>query len=344
VPLASPELLARICSRLLSSAGTPEPIVSRVTEILIGSNLAGHDSHGVLRIPTYLRQIEQGILRPAERPAVLRELAATVLADGRDAWGHYTADWAMDLAIRKAAVAGTCTIVLRRCHHIGRLGEYAEKAARAGFVGTVTVGYGGKGVGCAAPLGGTESALGTNPYAFGVPTGDDHPFVVDFATTIVAEGKVQVMRSKGQRLPEGWVVDRDGRPSTDPADFYDGGNLLFAGGHKGYALSLFAVLTAGLGGFFQAESWKMQGVTIQAINPEAFLERSEYEGRVRAFLTALKGTRKAEGAADILYPGEPEQRALAERSVRGIEVPETIWSQLREGAEKLGLAWEEVAV
>lgn len=340
MPTLSASSLEQVTCRLLEAAGTPPTIAGRVAQILVGSNLAGHDSHGVLRIPAYLDMIRRGTLVPSATPQPLRETAATALVDARRGWGHYAAEWTMRLALRKARESGSCTVVLRECNHIGRLGEYAEQAARAGFLGVVIVGTGGRGRGGAAPLGGAERALGTNPYAFGVPTAQEPPFVIDFATTVVAEGKLQVARSKRMDLPEGLVLDTEGRPSTRTAAFYDGGSMLFMGGHKGYALSLFAALAGGLNGVFRPENWDLDGVMIQALDPRAFLSEAEYRGHVQAFLEGIKSVRRAHGSDEILYPGEPEARTRAARLAHGIEVPATIWDQLTAGATGLGLTLE----
>jgi LDH2 family malate/lactate/ureidoglycolate dehydrogenase len=305
--------------------------------MLVGSNLAGHDSHGILRIPMYLTQVRKGSLFPTLEPELLTERAATALLDCRRGWGHYSAAVAMELAVRKAAEAGSATVVLRNCNHIGRLGEFVEHAAQAGMIGIVIMGSGGYGHGCTAPLGGVERALGTNPYAFGVPTGIT-PFVLDFATTVVAEGKIQVLRAKGLPLPPGWVVDSEGRPSTDAERFYDGGSLLFAGGHKGYGLSVFATLLAATNGAFRPETWGLGGVVVQAIDPTAFLPMEEYQAHVRAFLEGMKSVRRAEGVSELLYPGEPEHRTRAERLARGVEVPQSMWDEIRQSADELGIA------
>ena len=140
MPVFPASYLEAICCRTLEAAGTPAAIARRVSGILVNSNLAGHDSHGILRIPQYLRDIEAARLVPDAVPVVLRETPATALVDCRQGWGHYAAEWAMDLALRKAADAGSCTVVLRACNHVGRLGEYVERAAAEGFIGSVSVG------------------------------------------------------------------------------------------------------------------------------------------------------------------------------------------------------------
>ncbi|MSS73791.1 MAG: Ldh family oxidoreductase [Candidatus Latescibacteria bacterium] len=249
--------------RLFTAAGAPRHIADDVAEVLVNSNLTGHDSHGVLRVPAYLNGISNGGIVPAAEPKVVQETAVTLLLDGNGGFGHYTARKAMALAIEKAKQAHVCCVSFTQIGHMGRLGEYAEAAARAGCIGLLTYGIGARDSGSTVPYGGAKGTLGTNPIAVGIPTGDDTPFIIDFATSTVAEGKLQVARSKGADLPQGLIVDKHGAPSVKPADFYDGGYLLPFGGHKGYALSLMVCLLGGLAGGFNAEKSAMGGMFMQ---------------------------------------------------------------------------------
>ena len=200
----------------LSAAGTTDAVADVVAGSLVNANVAGHDSHGVLRIPEYLGQIERGTVRGDAEPTVLEETASTLLLDGNDGFGHYTARHAMTRAIDKARRSESGCVSLVRTGHIGRLGEYAEQAAHAGCIGIVTVGQGQGGRGITAPFGGAQGALATNPVAVGVPTGDDAPFIIDFATSMVAEGKLRVARSQG-RGPAGGLHRRPARCSQRQA-------------------------------------------------------------------------------------------------------------------------------
>ena len=154
----------------------------------------------------------------------------------------------------------------------------------------VTVGNGGRGAGPTVPYGGSQGAFGTNPIALGVPTGDDSPFIVDYATSVIAEGKIQVARSKGIDLPEGCILDKNGMLSVKPADFYDGGALLAFGKHKGYALAMLTCLLGGLAGTYDVESGRMNGIFMQVIDVNAFTPVEEYQKGVRAFLDGIKST------------------------------------------------------
>ena len=335
--LHAPHLHA-ISRNIFVAAGAARHIAEDVSEILVNANLAGHDSHGVLRVPAYLRGIDAGSLKPKAEPEVLAETANTLRLDGQRGFGHYVSRWAIHRAIEKAKEAVSCSVSVSNTGHIGRLGEYAEAAARAGCIGLISVGSGGRGAGPTVPYGGSEGAFSTNPIAIGVPTGDESPFIVDYATSMVAEGKIQVARSKGIDLPEGCILDKNGMPSVKPADFYDGGALLAFGKHKGYALAMFTCLLGGLGGTFDVESGKMGGIFMQAINVNAFTPIEDYQKGVRAFLDGIKSTPPAHGFDEVLAPGDFEARSRKQRLTDAIEIPDTIYNQLQECAEKLGVS------
>lgn len=336
--------LHSIARRLFAAAGTPRHIADDVAEILVNSNLAGHDSHGVLRIPAYLKRIVDGRIDPAAEPQRLRETACTLFVDGRNGFGHYTARKAMGWAIEKARQADVCCASLSRTGHIGRLGEYVEQAARAGCIGLITDGHATRGEGATVPFGGMRGALGTNPIAVGVPTGDDTPFILDYATSVMAEGKIQVARSTGADLPDGFIIDKHGNPSIRPADFYDDGFLLPFGRHKGYALGLLVSLLGGLSGEYDAERATMAGTFLQVINISAFTPLDEYQRAVRAALNGVKATPPAPGVQEVLAPGDPEQRSRAQRMIDRIALPDSTFQEIREWTERLRVSLSEDAI
>ena len=337
MPLLRPEELTAISRSIIQGIGTPPHIAARVAEILVGANLAGHDSHGVIRIPGYLDQVEKKVISVAAEPEVTRETPATAVLDARRGWGHYAVDRAMAIALEKARATGVGAVALSRINHAGRMGEYVEAAARAGCVGVLMAGQGGRDSGCAAPYGGRVRHLGSNPLAIALPAGGRAPFLLDFATTVAARGKIQVAQSRGASLPEGWIVDGRGNPSVSPRDFFEGGSLLHFGGHKGYALSLATCLVGGLGGGFLAERAGLGGIYVQAIDVAAFMPREVYERNVRAFLEGIKSSGRADEAKEILVPGEPEARGREERSQNGIDVPDNVWTDIAGAASKRGI-------
>ena len=330
--------------QLFEAAGTPSHIADVIAETLVGANVAGHDSHGVLRIPSYLDLIEKGGLDPAAEPIIVRETETTVIFDGNNGSGLYTARKAGQLAIKKAKENELCRVSLRNNHHIGRLGQWAEIAAHAGCIGWISTGGGGGnrggGVrgGGTLPFGGAVGKLGTNPIAVGVPTGDDTPFVLDYATTMIAGGKTAFAESKDADLPEGCIVDKDGNPSVNVGDLSDGGNMLGFGLHKGYALSLFTCLLGGLSGNFDTENGTMGGAFMQVIDVNAFLPLEEYQVGVRSFLDGIKATPPAAGFDEVLVPGDYEQNSRRERLEMGVEVWPKTTGRIQEWADKLEVA------
>ena len=331
-----------ISRSLLMASGAPRHVADTVSEILVNSNLSGHDSHGVLRIPTYLDGIASGAIVPAAEPEVVRQHTNTLTIDGQQGMGIYTARKAIDLAIENAANSGVCCISFRRIGHFGRLGEYAEIAARAGCIGIITIGVGT--VDAVAPYGAASGPLGTNPIAVGVPTGDAAPFILDIATSIVAEGKLQVARAENADLPEGYILDREGNPSINPLDFYDGGYLLPFGAHKGSGLALLTCLLSGLSGVPEVEQGTLAGAFMQVIRVSAFTALASYQRGIRTFLDNIKSIPPAPGFDEVLVPGDFEHRSRVRRLAEGFDIPDTILDGIREWATRLNVSLSEDAV
>ena len=335
--------LQQISRKLFAATGTPDDIAATVAEILVNANLAGHDSHGVQFVPMYLDRIEDGHIDNNAYPEIVRESANTLHVDGKSGFGHTMSRQAMDWAIERAKKSTVCCVTFQNTTHIGRLGEYAEQAARAGCITLITLGGASAAGSQVVPFGGARGALGTNPIAVGIPTGDDAPFVIDFATSVVAGGKILVAMSKGLDVPEGVMVDSEGNPSTNPEDFSKGGDLLPFGGHKGYALSLFFSLMGGLAGQFNAELTSMAGLFMQVYDVAAFMPLDGYQRNVRAVLDAMKSIPPAPGFDEVLVPGDFEHRSRQQRLAEGIEVPADTFGRLEAWADKLNvsLAQEE---
>ena len=226
--------LEHLAQAIFASAGTPDAIAHHVARHLVRANLSGHDSHGVLRIPQYVQFIDDGMIHPAAEPRISRELGATALLSAERGFGQYSTSVALDLAIGKAGEFGVGLVMVRQGNHIGRVGEYTEAAARRGFAAQVFGGTAGAGVRPAAPFGAAGTAFGTNPFSVGVPTSGTDPVLIDFATTVLAEGKLRIYRVKQEELPPDVIVDGAGNPSVDVEDFYSrGGMLKPIAAHKG---------------------------------------------------------------------------------------------------------------
>jgi LDH2 family malate/lactate/ureidoglycolate dehydrogenase len=334
--LIMPEPLEDLSRRIFVAAGTPEDLAQHVARHLVMANLSGHDSHGVIRIPRYVQSIEQGSLVADARPEVVRDWPGAAVVDAKRGFGQVAASFGLDVAIQKASQLGVGAASIRRSNHIGRLGDYGEAAAARGYIAVVTYGSAGPNSGHAAPFGGAARHLGTNPLSVGIPGGDCDPVVVDFATTVVAEGKIQVARAKHAPLPPGSIVDKDGQPSTNAEDFYAGGMILSAGGHKGYGLSLVtALLGAGLTAEEAPQNGRGGGVFVLAINPRAFTEAAVYGQTIDNLTGAVKAVPPAPGVDEVMLPGGPEAKSRAERRAQGVPIPEDTWKALVETATRL---------
>jgi LDH2 family malate/lactate/ureidoglycolate dehydrogenase len=296
----------------------------------------------VIRIPAYLRSIEEGRLVADARPEVVKELPGTAVVDAKRGFGQVAASFALDVAIEKATTVGIGAASVRNCNHIGRLGDYGEAAAARGFIAIITYGSSGPNSGHAAPFGGSARHLGTNPLSVGIPGGEGDPVVVDFATTMVAEGKIQVARAKHVPLPPGCIVDKEGQPSTNAEDFYAGGMILPVGGHKGYGLSLVtALLGAGLTAEQPPQGGRGGGVFVVAVNPQAFTDGAVYGQTVDALTGAVKAVPPAPGFSEVMLPGGPEAKSRAEREAQGVPVPADTWAALTEVAGRLNVPLPE---
>jgi uncharacterized oxidoreductase len=342
--------------RILRKIGTPEDIADEVARHLVRSNLSGHDSHGVIRIPQYLQQAERGELDAAGRPELVRETEVCALVDAHRGFGHFSTAFAMDWAMERAPRHGLASVAIRQSGHIGRVGEYTERALEQGLLAMATVGASGPGVGGMVLFGGTRRYFGANPWSLGVP-GTDHRYMFDGSTSTIAEGKVRVARAKGAELPPDCIQDSEGRPSRDPEAFYGGGALMPLGGavagHKGYGLAMGSALFSALAviddhdptligastveEFADQPRGRVAGVWLLVLDPAAFGDAAAYRDLVEENLTAALEVPSAEGH-DVQLPGEFELRNRIARGVAGIELPDATWRDLILAGERLGVS------
>jgi uncharacterized oxidoreductase len=352
VPARSLEDWARAIVRAM---GADEEVAAEVAHHLVGANLAGHDSHGVLRLPQYMREVDSGALVPGARPSVARSRGAVGVIDAHRGFGHYSTRWSLDWCLDLARREGMASAAVRHAMHIGRLGEYGERAGAAGFVAFLTVGVAGEAAGTVAPFGGAQRFLGTNPWCIAVPAAGRPPLVIDFATSAIAEGKVRVARAKGGEVPPGTLLAPGGAPSRDPAQLYEGGMLLPVGGevagHKGYGLALASALIGGLSMIDDPEptpggtmmpfpsEWgaHIAGVWMMVVDPSWFGPADEYLQRVGNVLESAAEVAPAAGVERVLVPGEPERLRRAERERDGVPIPEATWAELGELSRRLGV-------
>nr|WP_255429934.1 Ldh family oxidoreductase [Streptomonospora sp. PA3] len=332
--MVAPAELTETAEAVLRGMGAPAGIALAVAGSLVDSNLVGHDSHGVRRLPVYARAVELGRIDPAALPEVEGRDGAVVTVRGNRSFGQVAAATAVRALKEAAADHGIGIAAVRECNHIGRLGEYVESLAESGFIGIALCNVDPT----VAPFGGRERRLGTNPLAWALPCGSaddpagDGPVVMDWATSAIAEGKLAMARARGEQAPEGVLMDASGRVSTDPADFYQGGALLPFAGHKGYGLSVMIEAVGGLlsgGGVSCLPGYDGgNGTVLIGVDPARFMPADAFRAQVEDFCEELRRTPPAEGGDEVLVPGDAERRARAERAETGVPVPASVWSAL----------------
>ena len=340
MPLLQSSTLIDFVQRIFAAAGAPDDIAHIVAASLVSSDLVGHDSHGSVRVRQYLDAMRRGDLKPDARPTIVHEQGAAVTIDANRGFGQVASHFAIHEGIRRAKEYGVAAAGLVHSGHVGRLGEWVELAAEHQTLALAFCNGGGA-TGAVAPFGGAERVLGTNPIAAALPIGDQLPIVLDFATSAVAEGKVRVARNRGKSIPEGWILNSAGLPSTNPADLYDGGVLLPAATHKGYALSVLVEFMAGLltgGGTPVLPGYTPgNGVLFIVLDIAAFRPTADYDTESKAVATRIKTAKTAPGFDEILLPGEPEQRMAAARGAQGIQIDDATWKLLTEDAAALNV-------
>lgn len=344
MPTIQANTLRSIGYELFEASGCTPDDARSVVDHLVESNLFGHDSHGAIRYYEYTRAIREGRFRPRATPQVVREKACTAVVDAQGALGQVGATFAMNLAMEKAQQHGVGTVTLRNTSHVGRAGAYPLMAARQELIGLAFVNAGRLGYQI-APFGGIDGRLSTNPIAFAAPRRAD-PLLVDMTTSVVAEGKVRVAINQGRHVPEGWLINAQGNPTTDPNDLKADppGAILPMGGvvaHKGYGLSFVVEL---LGGALSGEGcaagiypMTSNGVLFTVYNIDYFTDLPFYYEEVEALIQYIRSSRLAPGFAEILVPGEPEFRSAKRKEVEGIQLDETTWAAICKEARILGV-------
>src|SRR5215470_12062823 len=342
--LAAPKLVALVAA-VMEGGGSGEAEARTIAERLVDSNLVGHDSHGVLRVAKYLEWVRDGTLKPNTAPTVVFENDAIVIIDGNRGFGQVTGEFATRLGITKAAKGGIAMIGLRNCGHLGRVGDWAELAAEAGQVSIHFLNT--SGAQRVAPFGGSDRRLSTNPITIGVPIADGDPIIVDMTTSMAAEGKLMVAVNRGESVPEGWIIDKHGRPTTDPKDFYDGGALLTIAAHKGSGLSIVTDLLAGA--LSTGRSSDPADTVLRNNMLSIYIAPSFYdaEGTVAReagrFVEWVKASPPSKPGVPVLLPGEIERMTRAKRLAEGIPVDHTTWTDLLSAAESAGIDAAEAA-
>src|SRR5579884_3446776 len=344
MPKIPAERLVTIGEELFVAAGTPRAEAEIVMRHVVAANLVGHDSHGVIQIPTYLDRIKRGHIVPGAPWTIVRESPATTVVDGHWGFGYVVNERAMRLTIDKAEKSNVAAATVFRQGHIGRLSSYTQMAAKAGMIGLITADS-GRSPKAVAPFGGREARLGTNPISMAIPSDLEGPLYLDMATSAAAAGKVALAVARGQSVPDGWVIGADGKPTNDPRQLRQGGALLPLGGpdggYKGTGLAVMVEilcgLLTGLGFGVEPTGRHNDGCFMAVFKVDAFRPLAEFKKDVGEFIRYLKATPPAEGSQGVLYPGEIEHRREQDRRRNGIEVEDATWYRIRTLAEEYNL-------
>jgi LDH2 family malate/lactate/ureidoglycolate dehydrogenase len=333
--------VAAFGASVLRAAGARPRDAEIAMRVLVEANLQGVDSHGVARLPFYVRRMVKGLINPRPRPRVVRARGACALLDADNGLGVLVGTAAMERAIRLARRFGVGTVVVRNSNHYGAAGIHCELAAARGLIGLSS----SNGEACLPPWGGRRPFFSNNPFALAAPT-RTFPVVVDFATSVATRGNLMLARQTGAPIPEGWALDAEGRPTTDPAAAASG-SLLPIAGPKGYALAMALEILCGLlgGGAYGPgvkslfANWTdPTGTThfFQAIDPEALLPRRVFLDRMDEMVAQIRAAPRAEGGEAIRAPGERRHRLRAERRRRGIPLHPRIAEELEGLAREVG--------
>lgn len=336
------ERLESLVHSIFTAAGFTDEEAHSISHHLVESNLAGHDSHGVIRVSTYIRWLNEGMLKKGSDVEMIVDSDVLALIDGQFRFGQVLGERIVRMGLEKADRFGVGIIALRRGGHVGRVGHWAEMIASAGKIALCFVNTSGLGM-LVAPFGGIDRRLSANPIAAGLPVPGSDPIVMDISTSTIAEGKLQVARNKGVPVPDGMIINNAGEPTNEPADFYDPpvGALLSFGGHKGYALGLVAeVLGGALTGNHcsrEGEEQFSQGMLTIVIDPARFASEDFYSSDLKRYLEFVKSSRTVTPNGEILLPGEPERRTRAQRRKDGVELDNNTWSGLVSVAQELNV-------
>ena len=324
---------------VLTGCGVPEDDAGIVADTIVDAHLSGKGTHGVTRLPIYVRKIRGGLMDPRTPVSVVRESPAIAVLDANHGFGQVAAVRAMAQCVKKAKALGVGIVGVRHSNNFGVAGYFARQAANEGFIGIVL----GNSAPAIAPTGGTEPLLGTNPLAVAFPDGEgDVPIVLDMATSEVARGRIRLAARQGESIPEGWALDAAGNPTTDPAAAL-GGSMVPIGGAKGYGLSLVIDVLAGLlpGAAFAGQVKPLNhpdrrsdyGHWMMALDPTHFLDPNSYADRMATLVTAV---RSAPATDRVWLPGERAKEARR-NAAQSVTLGEVAWRTLCELSEEFGL-------
>jgi len=340
------ESLHETVKRTLMAVGADESNAEDVAEHLVLANLSGVDSHGVWHLLGYVKAIQAEEILPDRHPEILRETASTALVTGHWTFGQPATKFATQQAIEKARSQGIAMVSVVQKHHLGRLGHFVEMATAEGMGCMVYGGGQGEIAPATMPFGGSRPILHTNPMAAGLPTGmADRPMMFDFATSGTSGVKVINARNRGEKIPHGFIVDKEGRPTDDPHAFFDDGGHAPFGGHKGYAIMMWVEymgrVLAGSNAYADparaGDILRNEGGTIIVFRTDLFQEAADYTALADEMGQRVRAVSPAPDFEQVKMPGDPEWETRRIRSRDGIPIEDDVWEMILEAQRLAGI-------
>jgi len=340
-------LLRAVVKTIFKAAGSNERECDLLADHLVEANLKGHDSHGVGMIPAYITSLKANELTLNHAPRLVTDTGGALVLDGGNGLGQTIAYDAMVMGIERAKKSGSAIVALSNSHHIGRIGHWAEQCAREGLVSIHFVNVISEPV--VAPFGGKVPKLVTNPISIGIPRRDAPPVIVDFATSKLAHGKIRVAYNKGVKVPDGTLIDAEGRPTNDPAAMFEAptGAILPFGEHKGWTLAFACEALAGAltgGEAMKGPTTKkaiINNMLSIIVSPEALGTQANYLSELESFVHWAQLPNEGQSPT-VLLPGDPERATKAERLEHGIPVDRNTWLQILAAGQSVGVSDAEL--
>lgn len=343
----SVEKLLHFTEQVMQKAGLSEEEARIFSDSLISADMRGVSSHGLTRLSTYAKRVEEGLVANHVEPEILQDGGTVLRVDGKNGMGAYVGTRVMELCMQRAKESGSAFAAVSGGNHFGCASYFALQAAREGMIGFAVA----NGPAAIPPTGGTQPLLGTNPVAIAIPAGRYEPLVLDMATSAVARGKVALAKKNGTSIPEGWGLDSKGRPTTDPADILDGGSMLPMAGAKGYGIALIVEILCSclsgaqdgqtLGSFYDFSRTQESGYAFGAVDIGKIIDIDLFKASVDRLFGSMKACPKAEGVTEIKIPGEIENEKAEKALGEGITLSPAVLEELKKTAEHYDVAFPE---
>lgn len=337
------ERLRDFVAQVFAKAGVPDDEATLIGESLTEADLTGVESHGVSRVPIYLKRIELGVVNAVARLEVIADLPGALVLDGCNSMGIVTGVRAIDMAIEKAETSGSVFVTVRNSNHFGVAAFFTQRALARGMIGYAA----SNAPSTMAPWGGIKPYMGTNPFSVAFPAGSELPIVMDMATSVVAQGKIIMAGKEGKSIPFGWAITKDGDPTDDPKAALEGTVLPF-GGPKGYAVSLMldvlsGVLSGAAFGPYLCNMWndfknpQNVGHYFTVLDVKKFVPLEQFKANLDTMIREIKNSPRAKGVEEIFLPGEMEHRKRQQRLADGIPLGAKTYSDLAEIGARMNL-------